>query len=421
VNIQADRGFDAFASPGSGPFSPVGQVAPIGRSDYALVATPDGRVVVAYTEGDYLYTATSRNGASFDAAQQVPGSERASFPRLVAGRNGDVFASWGTLVCDSGCPSKTMTRVAIEPAGSDAFEPAQQLLSADGLAGGPLQIVTDKRGAALAAWWSSPDGTWEEARLSFARRPPGGRFGPATTLYRPRGVMGFRLAGAPGGRAAIVWNRFGDAPIHVATGTVRGGFGRPRTLGGRHGRRARVALGGSGGIVAWIEGGHRRVVRIASLSGRRIGRPRTLARGPAFRLAALVDPRGRRVIAWRGLPIRSLHVAMANAGAAFHEQRLATRGTRYFSLRATSRGHVLVAWLKTPPNGAQVRWEPWHVRAAFAPPGRPFGKSIRLDRRSDGTGIPKLATGPAGRALVFWQQASKGADHDAALVRYFRP
>jgi hypothetical protein len=419
VNRNVPSGLLAYRSPGAGAFTSTGLIAPDQAPAYAIAPLAGGGAVALYLSEDALLVRTAGSDGRFGPPERVADRHDVAFPHLIVGARGDVLVVWTVPLCQTGCGPVNTVQAAFRPAGASTFEPTRQLSAPGEPAAGPRGVI-DAQGNALVTWLTGPadENSLEGARLNYALRPAGGQFGPGGRIAPETGVAGYRLAGA-GGRVAVVWSRDDRHPIRVATGSVTGGFGRVRTLGGTRGRTARVALRGGSGMVGWTEelSGHQRLLRVALLGPDGPGRPRTLRRAKIRALEVKVGSDGRRLVTWqeRRNYRRSLRAALARSSGPFRSQTLDARDTLGYKAAATARGALLVTWSVSPGHHQAVL-------AAAAHPGHGFGHPARLggSRRDDALGAT-LSTAPDGRALAVWVASAIRSGNSWIVARYWRP
>jgi hypothetical protein len=352
-------------------------------------------------------------------AERLADRRGVAFPHLIVGASGDVLVVWTSPLCQAGCEPVNAIWAAIRPADAAAFESPRRL-SPPGVSGVWPRGVLDARGNALVTWLTGPadESNIEGYHLTYALRPAAGQFGAGIPVAPDKGIAGYRIARAAE-RVALVWNRDDGHPVRVATGSVAGGFGATRSVGGRPGRTPRVALRGRAGLLAWTEERprHQRLLRVASLRPDGPGRPRTIERAnirvPEVKLA----PGGRRLVTWgerRDYRV-SLHAALAPRGRPFRQRTMDPRDTLGYRSAATPGGGFLLTWL-TSDRHLSV------ANAAVARPGRGFGPPTRLGGGPRyGAGLPRLAAGPSGQALAFWHMASLRTGEGWIAARYWRP
>ena len=399
-------GVAAYSSHDRGPFE-VQRLNP-SPGDSPIVAL-DGAgtaVVLSYRiDADLAIRAYEKPpGGRYGKARLL--DPRPAYPYdLVTSPSGDVFGLWrGTNRKGTGGGP---LRIAVHPPGGD-FGPVQDV-SEPGQEVDFVGLVFDRAGNALAAWTV-------QGRLEYSIRPRGGSFGPRrvlSTSLRPVYSAEFDVASNGSGRAAIVWRDHdgaGHRQVRAAFGTVAGGFGPSKAIGGRSSRGPFVRVGRDGEAVAAWRGGQQTTAEPLNVSAA-IARPRrgfgavhVLQRGAYVdQMRVRSDGHGTLRVLWRAG--RRIVSARHTAGASGFDKQTVTRGRAYyFYTGATSDGRTIVAWRVFAKDGAKK------VKARVARSGHSFGKARTLARLAGGFGGgPFVSTGRNGSAFVWWGVYTEGS------------
>jgi hypothetical protein len=188
---------------------------------------------------------------------------------IAASPRGDVIAYW--TGSDLGGTVGGRVRVAVRPAGGRKFGPVQDVSAPHQEADYP-GLLFDRRGNALLAWLA-------DGRLEYAVRHPGGAFGPVRVLEPEVHYSTFDVAAGRDGRAVAVWRAHPGKhnALRASFGSVAGGFGPPRRIGGKASRGPYVAVDRGGeAAVTWLAGSYPKFkLRAALAPARAASAPRT--------------------------------------------------------------------------------------------------------------------------------------------------
>ena len=207
-------------------------------------------------------------------------------------------------------------------------------------AAGNVAVAVSDSGAAVVLW--AETNVHSARALRFARRLPGGDFGPPTTLANGV-VTSLRAAISDAGEAMVMWSSYEDEfdAVHVATVPTSGAFPEPVVVGEVPADNApALAMGPDGRALVALPGRELRVLERAP--GAAFGAPTAVGpiSGRAGALAAL-DKGGAAAIAWTTAAGVEL-VSRARAGA-FTPALMVGRGTST-SLALTPDGQALVSF-----------------------------------------------------------------------------
>lgn len=400
---SAPDGLVVYSSFDHGPFEGE-EVNDSGAEGPAICFDRSGGLVVLSHKVDFgnaIRVYTRPSGGSFGKAQLL--DHRPGYPYGVAtAPNGAVIAYWtGT---DAAGSSSGALRVAVRPAGATAFGPVQDV-SEHGLEVEGVQLVFDRAGNALIAWTVA-------GRLEYAMRHPGGAFGTPRVLASAAGygaTHGF--AATPAGRAVAVWraSRGKGHQVRAAFGTVAGGFGGSRRIGGDANRGPYVALDRNGeAVAAWrIPAGSTSELRaaVAEPGADHFGGSRRLDAGYSEPVGVAAS-HGTATVAW--LDGATLWAARhARDATGFAEEPVDRSNVRDAALAVTADGRTVLAW-KASRKGRRIR-------VAVARPARSFGAVRTLTRfaRSESIEGPAVEAGGDGGAFVSWGTTRETATRDS--------
>jgi len=302
-------------------------------------------------------------GGEFGGAKTVADASGSShaFPRLDVAPSGRAVVTFFRLVAAAGRAS-----YAVRPAGGD-FGPATSFAGDPGTTINQApDIHLDAEGGGIANWASLSGGVF----IRYATIAPGAtEFGAAEALEKGAA----RLAMAPSGVAAMIWNVSGSATdLRYSFRAPGGGFGPPQTL-----PEAEGPL------------------------------------GPQVAVAA----DGSAVAAWSSLvpPDTYVHWAVAPPGGPFGPPMALGPGVEGVlgDLEVSEQGATLLLWTST---GGSL----FEMHAALRPPGGVFGGSVALPGPPQGASLFGSAAGfdAAGDAAAIWTGLDPGnaTPHDVPLL-----
>jgi len=279
---------------------------------------------------------------------------------------------------------------------------------------GSVAVAPD--GTALAAWAqaTSNGSTWV---LQFSRRPPGGAFGPATTVPGTTGAGDVDASVDGNGNATVSWTQGGA--VRVVALPREGTVGTPQTLDANASDPA-IAVGVNGrAVVAWVQNaGTVPVVRSAVRpgAGGDFGELKTISQiGDSISgVVATVGDDNSAAIAWSRVsgPNTVVEVNDRAPDGAFSNTGLSLSGL----------GDVAVhpALVIAPDGRATALWENitlGRVRFAERPANGIWSGDDNASQVGDVAGTPAAGVGPDGRVVAAWFVNSSGTSVLEAAVR----
>lgn len=378
-------------------------------SSLRLAVGPDGRglLVWATRRPDYAIRAVdvAADGRIGRPIRVSPRGDRASGPQVGVARNGEAIVAWR-----SGRPRNRTVRAALRAPGGTAFGPAVRLSP---IAGRSLLTGLDvgPDGTAVAAWVRRTSGGW---RVEIAERPPGGRFGTASTVSG-RGAGAAHVAIGDDLSRIVVWDRR-SATRRLLVEAITAAPGEPfaarrRLSGAGDAFVPRLAIGTTGGaVISWAEiaGAGQRLQAVTRATAAAAFGPATTvaeATGPrsGFSEAEVASTAGRAYATWTdfGDDPPSVRVARTDAAGVWGPgERLSAASSAAFSPEVGAGGdRAVVVWNDTPQEGNRSG----HLAASVSDGTGPWSAAQTISDPAlimqSGTS-PRVAVAPDGTALA---------------------
>ncbi|MDX6645427.1 MAG: hypothetical protein QOK40_1154, partial [Miltoncostaeaceae bacterium] len=258
-----------------------------------LALDPAGGAAAIWTTAPGSETAVAQvavrpaGSEAFEPPQDLsPPSAFAFAPRLAAEGHGAIVAVWEERA--AGRIGSGVVMSAVRPAGAAAFGPAEAL-SQPGEEASQPDVAVDAAGNAVAVWAAGPPGAARVVRARLRAAGAGAWDGPVTISSTASGIASARVAMDPAGAVVAAWtaSRDGVGSLETASRPPGGPWDAPEALGPAASAvvEAPTVLAGADGVATLVylrwDGTARRLAARSRVGGGAWSAPQDLSPGGA--------------------------------------------------------------------------------------------------------------------------------------------
>jgi hypothetical protein len=387
--------------------APTGFPAPrtvAGDLEVASVAASDGSPAVAYvdTSGDVWATRVRADGTLGSPLPAAQGQRDVRDLQVVVTDRSELVVLWAAIADRT----HAVLRYAVAPRGR-SFSGARTLTTVSTNTGATPRVAA-LRGGSVAVIYRDPLPPSARGVLRYARRPPGGAFGPGRSLGRD-GVNP-EIEPTPGGGALLAWASGPLVRRGLQVATARRGALLPGPAASVAGRVRSFTLAASPDGTAWVTWTRRDTATTGF--ARRIRNANVAAVGPvqslgtvAYGVPHVALDAGRALAAWNAqgpgmLPNVTLASASATGAVLGAPVRFDAGGFSQTSPLPAFAGAVpLVLYTRQLPAGSGIRNE-----VAAADPATGDSVALGAPRTIGAPAVARIASG----LLVAWPATTGG-------------